>query len=101
VPCQCGADAGLAEEEESRGTQHCLSNSTSCSPNGGLDSAALVGLNRLSPPLLHGELHSPLHSQADEEGPPQSPEGQPECKEVEEPGEDSVVRPSPLVSCQR
>uniref|UniRef100_A0A8C0W1M8 Centrosomal protein of 164 kDa n=1 Tax=Castor canadensis TaxID=51338 RepID=A0A8C0W1M8_CASCN len=46
------------------------------------------------------ELHSPLHSQADEEGPPQSPEGQPECKEVEEPGEDSVVRPSPLVSCQ-
>ncbi|XP_073922760.1 centrosomal protein of 164 kDa isoform X3 [Castor canadensis] len=56
---------------------------------------------RLSPPLLHGELHSPLHSQADEEGPPQSPEGQPECKEVEEPGEDSVVRPSPLVSCQR
>ncbi|XP_053450754.1 centrosomal protein of 164 kDa isoform X3 [Nycticebus coucang] len=67
-----------------------------------LQSKQSEGLERLSPPLLHGEqLQSPLHSQSTEEGPLQSPQRQPEWKEAEEPGEDSVASPSPLVSLQR
>uniref|UniRef100_A0A2K6F3W0 Centrosomal protein of 164 kDa n=1 Tax=Propithecus coquereli TaxID=379532 RepID=A0A2K6F3W0_PROCO len=67
-----------------------------------LQSKQSKGLERLSPPLLHGEqLQSPLHSQSSEEGPPQSPEGQPEWKEAEERGEHSVASPSPPVCLQR
>ena len=68
----------------------------------GLDSAALAGLTRLSPPLLHGErLQSPLHSQATKDGPPQASEGQLEWKGAEEPGEDSAGSTIPPVSPQR
>lgn len=68
----------------------------------GPDFAALVGLTRLSPPLLLGEqLKSPLHSQASEEEPPQIPAEQPEWKGPAEPGEDSAGSPVMPVSLQR
>ncbi|KAL0626857.1 Centrosomal protein of 164 kDa [Plecturocebus cupreus] len=68
----------------------------------GPDSAALTGLTRLSPPLLHEErAQSPPCSLATQEEPPQGPEGQPEWKEAEEPGEDSVASLSLLLSLQR
>ncbi|XP_054549102.1 centrosomal protein of 164 kDa isoform X2 [Talpa occidentalis] len=57
------------------------------------------GLERLSPPPLHGErLRSPLHSQTSKEGSLQPPEDQAEQKGAEEPGEDSGGSPiSPVI----
>ncbi|XP_037697526.1 centrosomal protein of 164 kDa isoform X13 [Choloepus didactylus] len=67
-----------------------------------LQSKQSKGSERLSPSLLHGrQLQSPLPSQATENRPAQAPAGQPAWKEAEEPGEDSVARPTPPASLQR
>ncbi|KAM4827964.1 centrosomal protein of 164 kDa isoform 2-T3 [Thomomys bottae] len=69
---------------------------------GELQSKETKGLKRLSPPLLHGQLlHSPLHSEASEEGSLQVAKEHSECKDSEEPGEDSSASPSLLVSLHR
>lgn len=101
APCGCGAGVQLGRRNEPRST-HYTPQSRSALQMEGPDSAALVGLTRLSPPLLLGEqLKSPLHSQTSEEGPPQAPAEQPEWKGPAEPEEDSAGSPIPPVSLQR
>nr|XP_045001082.1 centrosomal protein of 164 kDa isoform X3 [Jaculus jaculus] len=72
------------------------------SESGGSHPVALAGLTRLSPPLLHGvQLQSPLHSQDTEEGPRHALEGKSQCKEAEEPRENSLASPTLLAPLQR
>ncbi|KAG8522247.1 Centrosomal protein of 164 kDa, partial [Galemys pyrenaicus] len=59
------------------------------------------GVERLSPPLLHGGwLRSPLHSQTSKEVSPPAPGGQPEQKGAREPGEDAAGSPISPTSLQ-
>ncbi|XP_012585277.1 PREDICTED: centrosomal protein of 164 kDa isoform X2 [Condylura cristata] len=59
-------------------------------------------LERLSPPLLHGERpRSPLHSRTSKAGALQPPEEQPKQNGAEEPGEHSVGSPASPLSLQR
>ncbi|XP_037697515.1 centrosomal protein of 164 kDa isoform X3 [Choloepus didactylus] len=94
---------GREDKEDSESSQDELqSKQSKGSERERRDSAALAGLTRLSPSLLHGrQLQSPLPSQATENRPAQAPAGQPAWKEAEEPGEDSVARPTPPASLQR
>lgn len=101
APCGYGAEVQLGRSNGPRSTRY-TPQSCSALQMEGTDSAALIGLTRLSPPLLLGEqLKSPLHSQDSEEGPLQSPAGQSEWKGPVEPGEDSAGSPVLPVSLQR
>ncbi|XP_037592608.1 centrosomal protein of 164 kDa isoform X17 [Cebus imitator] len=113
APWQAQQPLGMADRDDSQSSQDELQSKQSKGLERyhssipalhmeGPDSAALTGLTRLSPPLLHEEwAQSPPVSLATQEEPLQGPKGQPEQKEAEEPGEDSVASLSPLLSLQR